>query len=188
MKKAPIIAIIYPTKAEIETAREKRQRLHALHTLQNHLGFQLDIGGEIEDSLFDAADQVLSDVDIAELAQDAVAPRYGSLENAFNTDGDFLWVTHKGDVYLLADMATPHLFYSLRMLYNHSVPPVFRVVGPGESMKRYNDVPDWDAEYRTTALRELASELNSRDDLDDKLQQQYDDIIANSRVIVALGI
>jgi hypothetical protein len=176
MTKLPIVAILYPTKAELDKARADRmlRRTHVITPQQ------------LQD-LINESGEHLSDIDISDLANE-VAPRYGSLQGAYNYDGDFLWVTHKGDVYLLADMATPHLFYSLRMLYNHSVPPVFRVVGPGESMKRYNDVPDWDAEYRTTALRELAHELNKRDDLDDSLQQQYDDIIANSRVIVALGI
>lgn len=178
MQKTPIVAILYPTKAELDAARELRRNPKRVLTMAD-----LE---EIHNLLFDSAEH-LSDTDVGELSQE-VAPRYGSLEGAFNTDGDFLWVTHKGDVYLLADMATPHLFYSLRMLYNHSVPPVFRVVGPGEKMKRYNDVPDWDAEYRTVALRELATELNKRDDLDDELQQQYDDIIGNSRVLVALGI
>lgn len=102
----------------------------------------------------------------------------------------FLWVTHKGkEIVLPREMATPHLFYALRMIYNHSVPPCFRV---GE-FKRYIDVPNWDPRYRAQAIRAFVAELTKRDDIicerhEEDLAHQLDDMIANTKVILRLGL
>jgi len=101
----------------------------------------------------------------------------------------FVWVTHKNEELYPQSMATPHLFYALRMVFNHVVPPVFRVLGPLErDMKRYDDVKNWSTEYKTRAVEELSKELDTRDDLDRDLRRQYDDLKLNARTIVALGI
>lgn len=96
----------------------------------------------------------------------------------------FLWVTHKGKVMELLDMATPHLFYTVRMLFNHSVPPVFRV---GE-FKRYPDVPNWPIRYRRAAVASMRKELSKRDDIEDYMRDEMCDMVANSDVIRALGL
>lgn len=103
-------------------------------------------------------------------------------------DDEFTWVTHKGQMYEVSEMATPHLFYSLRMLFNHVVPPVFRVLGAGETMKRYDDVKYWSPDYQHDALEALSHELESRDDLDDALRYQFEDIKQNAAALVALGL
>lgn len=106
-----------------------------------------------------------------------------------DAEHDFIWHTHKGEALYPDEMATPHLFYSLRMVFNHVVPPVFRVLGPLErDMKRYNDVRNWSDEYKTAAITELSRELDTRNDLDPELQHQYDDIKLNAALVVALGI
>lgn len=97
----------------------------------------------------------------------------------------FVWITHKGVRYTLPDMSTPHMFYALRMIFNHSIPPVFRI---GGSFKRYDDVPQWTPEYRREALEVFAEELTRRGDLEENLQYQFEDIQANARVILALGL
>lgn len=107
-------------------------------------------------------------------------------------DENFLWATHKGEhVLKLADMATPHLFYALRMLFNHSVPPCFRV--PGDDFLRYVDVPNWNPAYRAQAIRAMRIELIQREDLicerhGESLAFQFADIISNTEVILALGL
>lgn len=97
---------------------------------------------------------------------------------------EFVWVTHKGGRHRVSDMATPHLFYSLRMVFNHSVPPVFRI----GKLKRYDDVSDWSPTYRAEAIAALAKELETRDDLDTDLAAEFEDMKANTRVILALGL
>lgn len=105
---------------------------------------------------------------------------------------EFVWITHSGSRRLLSEMATQHIFYSLRMIYNHSVPPAFRV---GE-FKRYPDVPHWSPEYKRDALDAFDQELRDRTDgrsvrdggLDKELQQQLDDIRANAEAICKLGL
>jgi hypothetical protein len=79
----------------------------------------------------------------------------------------FKWVTHKGDLVDPADMATPHLFYALRMIFNHSVPEEYQTPPLSETEKvrginRYGDVPSWPDSYKKAAVKALAAELNER--------------------------
>lgn len=105
-----------------------------------------------------------------------------------NAPDEFVWRSHDGKQYNLSDMATPHIFYSLRMIYNHTVAPAFRVLRPGETMNFYPDVPHWDADYRREACDAFVAELDERDDLPEDLERQYADMKANARVITALGL
>jgi hypothetical protein len=91
----------------------------------------------------------------------------------------FRWVTNKGQILKVKDMATPHLFFSFRMLFNHSVPPVFRV----GAFKRYPDVPNWSVEYRQLALEKLLKEIALRADLDADQAAEIKDIQANCEVL-----
>ncbi len=90
----------------------------------------------------------------------------------------FMWITHKGKAMLPRDMATPHLFYTIRMLYNHSVAPVFRI----GDFKRYNDVPKWPLSYRERAMTNLENEFLKRDDAEQSELDEYNDMLANGRV------
>lgn len=105
-----------------------------------------------------------------------------------NAPNEFVWSSHDGKQYNLSDMATPHIFYSLRMIFNHTVAPVFRVLRPGETMNFYPDVPHWDADYRRRAVNAFVAELDERDDLPEDLERQYADMKANAHVVVALGL
>jgi hypothetical protein len=101
--------------------------------------------------------------------------------------GAFVWHTHKGKSYKPSKMATPHLFYALRMVWNHSVPPIWKV-GDGPD---YSDVPHWNKEYRRLAIQELAKELVSRDDakeLDADLRTQFHEMILKTLTILQLGL
>lgn len=101
---------------------------------------------------------------------------------------EFVWVSHNGSRRRISEMASPHIFYSLRMIFNHSVPPAFRVLRPGETMNRYSDVPHWTPAYRQAAVNAFTRELCSRDDLEPDLQAQFDDMKANTNLILALGL
>lgn len=171
-KPQTIVAILYPTKVERDAERHQKKPLTSADL------------EKLYKSLFRNDKPTIPRP--AAVARIFPESRPEHPDPQYNSNGDFLWKTHRGDVYPLVDMATPHLFYSLRMLYNHSVPPVFRVVGAGEKMNRYRDVFQWDAEYITTALCELLAELGRRDDLDVSLEDQLADIRANCRY--ALGI
>lgn len=97
----------------------------------------------------------------------------------------FLWYSHKGERYLPADMATQHLFYALRMVWNHSVPEIWRV----GDYPRYADVPNWPESYRRRAITELASELAQREDrLSENIRQQFHEMILKTITILVLGI
>lgn len=80
----------------------------------------------------------------------------------------FIWVTHNGRSCLPSQMATPHLFHAIRMIFNHSVPAYYRIPG----VKHYADVPHWNREYKIQALNELQKELESRKDYESELSTQ----------------
>ncbi len=94
----------------------------------------------------------------------------------------FVWVTHKGKSMSVRQMATEHLFYTIRMLYNHSVPPFLRV---GEFV-RYPDVSRWPIDYRRKASAAMFKEFNRRSDCERADIHEIDDMMANASVLRAL--
>lgn len=76
--------------------------------------------------------------------------------------GPFLWLTHSGDLIAPADMATQHLYYSIRMLFNHTVPAKYRTPESVQEIKKYTDVPKWSKVYKKAATKALRAELNKR--------------------------
>lgn len=70
------------------------------------------------------------------------------------------WITQEGIVMQFAEMTTSHLFYSVRMIYNHTAPPAFQV----PNCKHYSGF-DWPAELRAMAIRDLLAELSTRKDI-----------------------
>jgi hypothetical protein len=118
--------------------------------------------------------------ELKELFEDATPPPIGS--------ATFTWITHDGRFLTLDEMDTKHIFYALRMIYNHTVPPVFRVLGEGETMRRWDDVAGWNAGYKANAVAHLTAELERRDDLDKNLRYQFEDMKANTEVVLALGL
>jgi hypothetical protein len=96
----------------------------------------------------------------------------------------FIWVTDKGELLFLAEMATPHLFFALRMLFNHTVQPAFRV----GAFKRHNNVFTWPLDYREQAMRKIYGELQRRTDLEEQYQDELNDMRVNARTIIELGI
>lgn len=105
-----------------------------------------------------------------------------------HSPNEFVWQSHDGTKYNLSEMATPHILYALRMIFNHTVPPAFRVLRPGETMKRYGDVAHWDVDYKRRAVDAFTAELERRDDLDGIFKDQYEDMRANATALSRLGI
>jgi hypothetical protein len=99
---------------------------------------------------------------------------------------NFYWIDKKGRSHRPKDMATPYLFYSLRMLFNNTVSPVFRVAQ--DEFIRYNDVKTWPLSYIERAGEELLKELRKRNDLDTEHRNQLNDILANTEVIRKLSV
>lgn len=169
----PIIAYLYPTPQQLAEAR--RQRNVAVIGIDPAWSYAHR--AEFSQKILDAVQDELVRSDFAE---------------------PFVWVTHKGESLLVENMATPHIFYSLRMVWNHTVPPVFRVTDGGGEFNRYRDVPHWTDEYKRQALEAFTRELENRNDadcavysgepLDGDLLEQWNDIKANARVILALGL
>jgi hypothetical protein len=95
----------------------------------------------------------------------------------------FRWGTHRGDTFQPFEMAAEHLYYAVRMLFNNTVPPVFRV---GQS-RPHREVRGWSAAYLYTAAFSLTSELISRiDELPAQLQDEFLDLAANALVLESL--
>lgn len=70
----------------------------------------------------------------------------------------FIWTTQTGEQIAVCDMETSHLFNTVRMIFNHSVPHAFRIEGGRYDLR----VP---AQVRAEALRSMLIELSSRNDL-----------------------
>lgn len=83
----------------------------------------------------------------------------GSGSVAIQPPATFIWLDHRGKKHLPQQMATPHLFYAIRMVWNHSVPTYFKIPG----VLHRSDVPHWSKAYRIQALEVLGAELFSRD-------------------------
>jgi hypothetical protein len=95
----------------------------------------------------------------------------------------FLWETHDGERMLLTKMATGHIFNAFRMLFNHTVPPAFRV---GEFVRR-GDVPFWPMNYITQAMAAFRVEFLSRDDIEPWMKHEMDDMHKNAEHLIIFG-
>lgn len=71
----------------------------------------------------------------------------------------FRWIDRKGGKHLVRDMDTHHLFFSLRMIWNHSVPEHLQL----KPFIQYS--LNRTVEYLKVAVLALACELITRNDL-----------------------
>ena len=72
----------------------------------------------------------------------------------------FIWTTQTGQELAPADMRTSHLFYSLRMIFNHTAPAHLQIPG----CKHYAEVDRWPRAYRRQAVAAFVAELARRKD------------------------
>jgi hypothetical protein len=83
------------------------------------------------------------------------------------------WRTKGGESYLLPqEMATTHLFYTLRMIWNHTMPKPAQLPGG-----RYEFGPHYTDAYMKQAIAQLTPELARRRDLPADLQRQLKHMI-----------
>lgn len=80
---------------------------------------------------------------------------------------DMRWVTQEGEVMKFSEMRTSHLFFSIRMIYNHSVPYGYQV-----SHSKQYDMSQFPPDRRREALTYLITELSKRKDLDEWMVRQ----------------
>lgn len=71
----------------------------------------------------------------------------------------FRWIDQHGEEHCVKSMSTQHLFFSLRMIWNHSAPIEMRI----EPYKRYYIRRS--PEYLAEAVKHLVTELNTRKNL-----------------------
>lgn len=93
----------------------------------------------------------------------------------------FIWETDRGELIAPEDMATEHLFYAVRMLFNHTYPPAFRI---GE-FKRHRNVFKWPLDYREQALLALAIELRGRR-LEEFMRDELSDMQRNAEFLATI--
>ena len=88
-------------------------------------------------------------------------------------DPDFKWITKYGERLSPKEMSTGHVFYSLRMLWNHTVPQEKRLRPYKEyAFRNPNE------EYWRKAVLNLLYELSTRDDV---AQFMIDDLVSMAR-------
>lgn len=71
----------------------------------------------------------------------------------------FKWRTQQDEFLLPKNMGTRHLYHTLRMIYNHTVPAVDRI----PPFKHYSFGPFYTTEYIREAVYHLGIELSTRD-------------------------
>jgi hypothetical protein len=98
----------------------------------------------------------------------------------------FVWITDRNEHLMPCQMATPHLFYALRMLFNNTVAPVFRI--EQADFIRHNGVREWPTSYIERAAEELLRELDTRTDIEQWQQDQIDDMLLNAELIRKIQI
>lgn len=82
----------------------------------------------------------------------------------------FKWKTQKGEFVSIVDMETSHLFYTLRMIWNHSMPKEAQV---GDNIRKYQFSSYYTSKYTMQACYYILLELDSRTDLPVNLTFQF---------------
>jgi hypothetical protein len=70
----------------------------------------------------------------------------------------FQWRMHGGEIVSPVDMATSHLFYTVRMIWNHRMPGPYRFPNCKQWELNYSSV------YLLKAIRVMLWELSTRDE------------------------
>jgi hypothetical protein len=75
----------------------------------------------------------------------------------------FMWITHDNRAFYPKEMASSHIYHSIRMMFNNIMPPALRV-DVADGFRRWPDVKYWSWGYLETAIYELTRELMGRED------------------------
>jgi len=96
------------------------------------------------------------------------AELWNEIGNTYPVDPNFLWVTQEGEITYPKAMSTWHLFNSLRMIWNHTVAPQYRLI----PYKPYKGIDRWPKGMRRRAIRNLFNELMNRPDVNSRMQKE----------------
>ena len=98
-----------------------------------------------------------------------------SIKEAYTPATTFRWRDSRGQRHAPADMPTRHLFFTLRMIWNHTMPHSARL----PEGNRYSTFgPEYTEAYLKQAVRCLSSELSTRTDMAPDWQRQLDRMLA----------
>lgn len=86
----------------------------------------------------------------------------------------FKWRSQDGRYWTVHQMDTRHLFFTLRMIWNHTAPVTWRFI----PYKRYDFSDYYTTEYMRNAVIMIINELVKRDDIVDIWQVELDQMIA----------
>lgn len=104
---------------------------------------------------------------------------FPSFPNRQPMTGEFVWHTDAGEDIKPRKMATAHIFYTLRMIWNHRCPPALRV---GQFIRR-GPIHRWPREYVAQAVHALRAELRRRRDVEQWMKDELADIGRNARFL-----
>jgi hypothetical protein len=94
---------------------------------------------------------------------------------ASNLDHAWRWRDRKGTFTAPKDMETRHLFYTVRMIWNHVVPMEMQV---GHGIKLYRFPDFYTGDYMRRAARQMLPELNGRRDIQKWMQRELNQMAA----------
>lgn len=102
------------------------------------------------------------------------------LRQSYGIDKKWRWRQGNGAGWIHPkDMETRHVFYTIRMIWNHSVPPQMRV---GKNYRMYSGFgPEYTRDYMKSAVVHLMHELSTRKDMIDEWRQEYEEIMSYLR-------
>lgn len=80
----------------------------------------------------------------------------------------YKWRTHDGRIISPAEMDTPHLFYSVRMIFNHLAPSRDRI----PFCKEWVGIENWDVDYLRDSVVNMLAELSTRYIPDEWMREQ----------------
>lgn len=70
----------------------------------------------------------------------------------------FIWTTQTGERIPVTKMRSSHLFYVVRMIFNHTVPPTLQIAG----CQRYDGPQRWPMARRLESVKAMLEELARR--------------------------
>jgi len=95
----------------------------------------------------------------------------------------FLWRTHDKRDIAPQEMKTSHLFNTVRMIFNHSVPVEHQIIG----CKKWNLV-GVTKEIRLVAIREMLGELSLREDITEDALAQLEHMRLACRILAQTAL
>lgn len=94
----------------------------------------------------------------------------------------WLWRTNREGDISPVHMETRHLFYTLRMIWNHTMPTSMRV---GKEIRLYRFGARHSRQYMREAIVQIGAELFKRDDIAPWMREELDEMAAWLRDVPA---